>query len=314
MLNVLLTKPFNKRKHDLIKKLGVNLTIIDEKEITNQMDFSNIEVLICLNPFLKIQIKKMSKLKWIQLVSTGINQLTREIKSRPEIIITNMKGVCSIPIAEWVVGKILDISKCARFFFEKQNEKKWEFNRNIIELSNKHTLLVGTGSVAIEISKRLKPFVKNIIGINTDGHLVKGFDECYSMSYIMNILPISDIVVITLPLTKKTQHLFNYNLMEKIKDNSILINISRGGIINENDLIELLNEKKFLGVALDVFENEPLEVHNQLWNFNKLIITPKNSWFSDRVHERRFNVVYQNLINYLNKRKLENIVSTIKGY
>jgi len=135
-LDVLLTKPFNKGKHDLIRKLGVNLTIIDEKEITTQMDFSNIEVLICLNPFLKIQIKKMPKLKWIQLVSTGIDQLTKEIKLKPEIIITNMKGVYSIPVAEWVVGKILDISKCTRFFFEKQNERKWVFNRNIIELSS----------------------------------------------------------------------------------------------------------------------------------------------------------------------------------
>jgi phosphoglycerate dehydrogenase-like enzyme len=311
-----LTRPFDNNKHDLIRRLGVNLTIVDEKEISIQMDFSNIEVLIGVNPFPRIKIEEMSKLKWIQLLSTGINQLTEEIKSKPEIIITNMKGVYSIPIAEWVVGKILDISKCARFFFEKQNEKKWEFNRNIniIELSNKQALLVGTGSVAIETSKRLKPFVKNIIGINTDGHLVKEFDECYPISHIMNILPNSDIVVISLPLTEKTYHLFNYDLMKKIKDNSILINISRGGIIEENDLLKLLNEKKFLGVALDVFENEPLEAHNKLWNFDKLIITPKNSWFSDRVYERRFNVVYQNLINYLNKRKLENIVNTIKGY
>lgn len=130
----------------------------------------------------------------------------------------------------------------------------------------------------------------------------------------MNILSNSDIVLISLPLTKKTHYLFNHNLMKKIKDNSILINISRSGIIDENDLLKLLNEKKFLGVSLDLFENEPLEAHNQLWNFDKLIITPKNSWFSDRVSERRFNVVYQNLINYLNKRKLENIANTIIGY
>jgi len=313
-LNVLLTKPFDKVKHDLIKKLGVNLTIIDEKEITTQTDFSNVEILIGVNPFSKIQIKKMSKLKWIQLLSVGINQLTEEIKSKSEIIITNMKGVYSIPIAEWVVGKILDISKHTKYFFKKQNEKKWEFNRSIIELSNKQALLVGTGLVAMEVSKRLKPFVKNIIGINTDGHSVEEFDDCYPISNIMNILPNSDIVVISLPLTKKTQHLFNYNLMEKIKNNSILINISRGGIINENDLIKLLSEKKFLGVALDVFESEPLDTKSRLWNFNKIIITPHNSWFSDQIYERRFNVVYRNLINYLDRRKLENVVNVIKGY
>jgi len=313
-LDVLLTKPFNKGKYDLIRKLGVNLTIIDEKEITTQMDFSNIEVLIGVNPFLKIQIKKMPKLKWIQLLSTGINQLTKEIKSKSKIIITNMKGVYSIPIAEWVVGKILDISKYTRYFFEKQNEGKWDFNRNIIELSNKQALLIGTGSVAVEVAKRLKPFVKNILGINTDGHLVEEFNDCYPISHIMNVLPNSDIVVISLPLTKKTYHLFSYDLMEKIKDNSILINISKGEAINENDLIKLLNEEKFLGVALDVFENEPLDAHSRLWNFNKLIITPHNSWFSDQIYERRFNVVYHNLINYLNKRRLENAVKLIKGY
>jgi len=313
-LDVLLTKPFNKIKHDLIKKLGVNLTIIDEKEITSRMDFSNIEVLIGLNPFLKIQIKEMSKLKWIQLLSTGIDQLTKEIKSKSEIIITNIKGVYSIPISEWVVGKILDVTKCTRFFFEKQNEKKWEFNRDITELINKQVLIVGTGSVAIEISKRLKPFVKNIIGINTSGHLVKEFDDCYSISHIMNILPDSDIVVISLPLTEKTYHIFNYDLMKRIKDNSILINISRGGIINEYDLIKLLNEEKFVGVALDVFENEPLGAQSRLWNFDKLIITPHNSWFSDEIYERRFNVIYHNLSNYLNRRRLENIVNISKGY
>jgi len=256
-LDVLLTKPFNKVKHNLIKKLGVNLNIVDEKEISTQMDFSNVEILIGVNPFSKIQIKKMSKLKWIQLLSVGINQLTEEIKSKSEIIITNMKGVYSIPTAEWVVGKILDISKHTRYFFEKQNEKKWEFNRNIIELSNKQVLLVGTGSVAMEVSKRLKPFVKNIIGINTDGHLVEEFDDCYPISHILDFLPNSDIVVISLPLTKKTKNLFNYSFMEKIKDNSILINISRGGIINEKDLVKILNKNKFLGVALDVFESEP---------------------------------------------------------
>jgi phosphoglycerate dehydrogenase-like enzyme len=94
-----LTKPFSNNEHDLIRRLGVNLTIVDEKEISIQMDFSNIEALIGVNPFPRIQIKEMSKLKWIQLLSTGINQLTKEIKSKPEIIITNMKGVCSIPIA-----------------------------------------------------------------------------------------------------------------------------------------------------------------------------------------------------------------------
>jgi len=225
-----------------------------------------------------------------------------------------MKGVYSVPIAEWVVGKILDISKHTRYFFEKQNEKKWEFNRGITELINKQILIVGTGSVAIEISKRLKPFVKNIIGINTDGHSIEEFNDCYPVSHIMNILPDSDIVIISLPLTKKTRNLFKYSLMEKIKDNSILISISRGGIINEKDLIKLLNEEKFMGVALDVFEDEPLNNQSRLWNFNKLIITPHNSWFSDEIYERRFNVVYHNLINFLNKKRLENMVNISKGY
>ncbi|MHA1305642.1 MAG: NAD(P)-dependent oxidoreductase [Candidatus Heimdallarchaeaceae archaeon] len=79
-------------------------------------------------------------------------------------------------------------------------------------------------------------------------------------------------------------------------------------------MIKLLNEEKFVGVALDVFENEPLGAQSRLWNFDKLIITPHNSWFSDEIYERRFNVIYHNLSNYLNRRRLENIVNISKGY
>ena len=104
----------------------------------------------------------------------------------------------------------------------------------------------------------------------------------------------SDIIILTLPLTAETKHLINEEKIKVIKDNAVLINVSRGGIIDETALIESLNKDKFLGVALDVFEEEPLK-ESPLWDFENVIITPHNSFVSDKVNERLFKVMIENL-------------------
>ena len=123
-------------------------------------------------------------------------------------------------------------------------------------------------------------------------------DEYANESILIDNLDValvkSDIIILTLPLTDETKHLINEEKIKVMKDNAVLINVSRGGIIDEIALIEYLNKDKFLGLALDVFEEEPLNA-SPLWDCENVIITPHNSFVSDKVNERLFELMIKNL-------------------
>ena len=112
--------------------------------------------------------------------------------------------------------------------------------------------------------------------------------------------------------TKDTLGIINKDKFEIMKDDSVFINVGRGNIINEKDLIKYMN--KFRGVALDVFENEPLDKNSELWECDNIIITPHNSWASDKNEERTFNMIYDNLKKYIENKPLKNTVDILKGY
>ena len=121
-----------------------------------------------------------------------------------------------------------------------------------------------------EIAKRLKAFGVNVIGVGRRKIESQYIDEYYLINEIDDVLRKSDIVILTLPLTKETPHLIDAKKIANMKDNSVLINVSRGGVIDESALIEALQEDKFLGVALDVFEEEPLQEESPLWDFDRV--------------------------------------------
>lgn len=121
-----------------------------------------------------------------------------------------------------------------------------------------------------------------------------------------------DIVICTMPSTKETIGIINKDKFSIMKDESIFINVGRGNIVNEKDLVKYID--KFKGVYLDVFENEPLDRYSKLWDFENVIITPHNSWISDKNKERTFNVIYNNLKKYKDGEKLNNVIDINKGY
>ena len=138
------------------------------------------------------------------------------------------------------------------------------------------------------------------------------FDKCFASDKMDEVFKNCDVVVVTIPATKDTLGIINKDKFEIMKDDSVFINVGRGNIINEKDLIKYMN--KFRGVALDVFENEPLDKNSELWEFDNIIITPHNSWASDKNEERTFNMIYDNLKNYIENKPLKNTVDILKGY
>ena len=311
-MKVLFTKNYGEEKFDKIRELGYETIYYNENVVTNNEEVDDIDVLVTYNPFKNLDINKMKNLKYIQTTSVGIDQIPLDKILNRDIIIANNKGGYSVPIGEWIVMTILEIYKNSKKLYEQQSNKKWKINFKVSELTGKKIGFIGTGTLATEGAKRLKGFNVEIWGVNTTGSKKEYFDKCFSSEQMDEVFKNCDTIVCTIPATKYTLGIINKDKFEIMKNDSVFINVGRGNIVNEKDLIQYMH--KFRGVALDVFENEPLDKDNELWNFDNIIITPHNSWVSDKNDERTFNMIYNNLKNYIEGKSLKNEVDIYKGY
>ena len=316
-MKALFTYDYGKEQMTKIKNLGYEILCIKENEIRDKQSeiiAFNPEVLVCYDPFEYLPLEKLTQLKWIQLSSIGVDQVPVDLVLNKEIIITNNRGGYSIPMGEWIVFQMLYHYKYGQYFQQLKAEKKWKLNTKIRELTHKKALFIGTGTIAREAAKRLSGYELKCIGINTDGRETPYFDRCYPMASLDEILWEMDFIILTVPHTQKTEGLISKERLSRIKEDAVLINVARGSLIVESDLIEVLDQGKFLGVSLDVFENEPLEATSKLWSYDRVVVTPHNSWISEFRNTRRFDLIYKNLEAFNKELELENKVDLKRGY
>ena len=313
-MKALFTYDYGEKKMNQIAELGYDVMVVHEKLAKVDDRTKDAEVLVCYNPFVTLDIKKMTELKWVQLTSIGIDQAPLAYIKEKNIILTNNKGGYSIPMGEFIVMKILELYKNSRGLYLQQQQKKWHMDTSIKELYGKTVGFIGTGSIATEAAKRLQGFGVHIEGINTSGSPVEFFHKCYPMSSIKNTICNWDVMVLTIPHTNMTHHLINASIMDKMKKEATIINVSRGSIIDEKAIAQYLHENRIHAAALDVFEKEPLDHESPLWNLENVILTPHNSWISEMRDERRFQMIYDNMKRYIQHERLHNMVDLIKGY
>lgn len=301
-MKLLLTGTFkySQEQLNMIQSLGYEVTFVQDERVPLDIDVSEFEAVVCNSLFLYNDITRFKKLEFIQLTSAGLDRVPLDYLKEKGIKLFNAKGVYSIPMAEWVVLKILEIYKKSRKFYDNQAEHKWDKQRDLLELTDKTASIIGFGSVGYEVAKRLKAFDVKVIGVGRRKIESDLLDEYYLIEDIDQVLNKSDIVILTLPITEETRHLIDGDKIKNMKDNSVLVNVSRGGVIDEVALIEAIQNEKFLGVALDVFEEEPVSKDSLLWELENVIITPHNSFVSDIANDRLFKMIVLN-IKYLTK-------------
>lgn len=295
-MKLLLTGAFNYSEEQLnqLHNLGYEILYIQDEREPIHFDVSSIDVVVCNSLFLYQDITRFDSLKLIQLISAGLDRIPLDYIKKKGIKVFNAKDVYSIPMAEWALLKVLEIYKRSKEFYKNQEQHKWEKQRNLLELTDKTASIIGFGSVGLELAKRLKAFGVNVIGLGRRKIESEYLDETLLIKDLDEALKKSDIIVLTLPLTRETRHLIDKEKINIMKDKAVLVNLARGGVIDEVDLINALKEGKFLGVALDVFEDEPLG-ESLLWDFENVVITPHNSFVSDKVNDRLFELIIENL-------------------
>lgn len=296
-MNILITGAWQEAEKSIntIENMGHKVVFLQYEKDELPCDYEWVEGVICNGLFLHHSIEKFINLKYIQLTSAGYDRVPMEYVEQHNIRIYNARGVYSVPMAEFAIAGVLQIYKHMNIFAENQKVALWNKERNLLELFGKTVCIVGCGNVGTECAKRFKAFGCNVVGVD----IVTREDENYSkielIDNIDEVLVYSDVVVLTLPLTERTFHIMNKDRFEKMKKESVLVNIARGAVVDSTALIEALDNKKLGGAVLDVFEEEPLGNENRLWSMENVIVTPHNSFVGDGNRERLSKLILHNL-------------------
>lgn len=296
-MKILLTGAFNYTKEQIkyIKSLGYEITFVQDERIPIDFDVSDIEAVVCNGLFLHTPIERFKSLKFVQLTSAGYDRVSLDYINEHSIKIANARGVYSTPMAELSLCGVLQLYKQSRFFYKNQKAHKWEKHRGLLELTDKNVLIVGAGSIGTAVAKRFKAFDANVIGVDLYPNSNESFDMVCPIEELNNKLKNADLVILTLPLTGDNAGFFDKSKFELMKSNAIFVNISRGKLVNQYDLISALEQNQIAGAVVDVFEEEPLDESSKLWDMENVILTPHNSFVGDKNNDRMFKVISDNL-------------------
>lgn len=256
--------------------------------------------------FTKENLEKLYNLKWIQLTSAGYDNIDIDyIKSR-NILFSVGRDIYSIPISEYVLCTILMNETNAFKYMVNKYNKKWEAIKERTDFCGKTVAIIGTGSLATEIAKRLNGFGVKVLGYKRTPTLSQPyFDEIYAgnkgLEYVMGN---SDYIVLTVDLNKDSHHMINKENLKFMKTTSSIINVARGSVINEQDLIYFLKNKSISYAALDVFETEPLQETSELWSLENVYITPHASGIVKNNYKRINELLEKNIQKYMDNEQL----------
>ncbi len=259
------------------------------------------------------------KLKWIQSPSAGVEFVARvpELVASP-IILTNTRGAHGPSIGEHVMALLLAMTRFIPDSLEMQRTRVWDrtsLYRKAREVGGLTMGIVGFGALGRGIAQRAQAFGMNLLAVDAQAIDAPPFvDEVWPVSRLGEMMAAADVVVVACPQTPETWHLLDGGMLSRMKDDGYLIVVSRGGIVDETALLDLLHGGKLDGVALDVTEQEPLPEDSPLWDAPRLIMTPHMAGASAPKERRVVEIFRDNLLRYQNGEPLLNTVDKSRGF
>ena len=296
-MNLLITGAWPDAKTHIpeIEAMGHTVKFLQQEADKLPCDSAWVEGVVCNGLFLHYPIAQFVNLRYIQLTSAGFDRVDMEYVRAHNIEIHNAHGVYSIPMAEFAVCGVLQLYKQSHFFYENQKAHKWEKHRGLMELYGKTVTILGCGSVGTECAKRFKAFGCRVVGVDIAVREDDNYERIYPLSELDHLLPATDVLILTVPLTRETLSLINSTRLGLLLPTSVLVNISRGKVVDELAVYDALCVHRLAGAVLDVFEQEPLDEDSLLWNRQNVIITPHNSFVSDVNNKRLTSAVFEGL-------------------
>ena len=270
---------------NFFKDKNINLVVSKNKSDLKEQIADADGLLFCFETIDEEILKLGKKLKVAQRYGIGVDNIDIDVATQLGIVVANIPDYCIDEVSDHAISMILSLNRVLQRDSDLVKAGKWnevKKDKRVYRLSEATLGLLGYGRIGKRISQKALSFGLNVIAYDP---YIKQEDVDGVKIYDLNqVLSQSDIISLHLPLTKETHHIINYEQFNFMKDNSILINVSRGGLINEEALIKNLSNGKIRGVGLDVIEST-IDKSNKLFDFDNVIITPHTAFFSQESSE-----------------------------
>jgi phosphoglycerate dehydrogenase-like enzyme len=260
-------------------------------------------------------VGRAPKLHWIHSVSVGVESVLTPCTLLRGLTVTNGRGVFDRPIAEYVMTMILAVCRRLPQLIELQRERTWQ-PLEAVEMSQVTIGLVGLGGIGCEVAELARPFGPRIVAIRRrpSAGTVEGVELLGGVEALPQLLAVSDFVVLALPITAATESIINDEALAVAKPGSWIMNVARGGLVDEMAMLRALRSGPIGGAVLDSFRDEPLPETSPFYRLANCIVTPHTSWSSGAVLGRTFDVFCDNLRRYRAGEPLKYVVDPTAGY
>jgi len=271
------------------------------------------EVILGFRP-LREGATRARALKWVHQGGAGVENLTEDVAGT-EIVVTNTH-VHGDTIAEHVLALMLAHTRRLRELFQYQDRREWGHDVLRAErlLTGRTVGVLGLGTIGRAVARRAAAFGMRVWGTRRHPAPVEGVERVLPPSGLDDVLRVSDVLAVTLPLTRETRGLIGARELGLLPRGAFLVNIGRGPIIDEPALIDALRSGRLGGAGLDVFVQEPLPATSPLWTVPNLIVSPHTSGGFPGYTDQMITLFCDNLRRYLTGQPLRNVVDTALGY
>jgi phosphoglycerate dehydrogenase-like enzyme len=337
-IHVLMTMRFSEAQLARVRAVSPRLNVV-QKSVKEGADFNDTSALFDGNEEIFYgmipprDLSRAPRLRWVQLHTAGINHLKDHPIWQSDVRVTTASGIHAVPIGEFAIALMLALARKIPLMTRLQARAEWPRGKwNLFlgtELRDKTLGIVGYGSIGREVARIARyGFAMRILAMTRGSERRdRGYHEpgvgdpagtlpeaWFTRDQLLALLAQSDFVLIATPLTEETRGLVGERELRAMKPTAFLVNIARGGIVDERALIRALQEHWIAGAALDVFEREPLPADSALWTLDNVIIAPHIAAATPHYDDRAVALFCENLRRYLRGDELLNLVDINKGY
>lgn len=257
------------------------------------------EVLLCFSPPMADHVvAEAPKLKWIQALGTGVDNIVDLPSLGKEVLVTNIRGIHGAPVSEATIASMLSLARDLPRSARAQDKSAWERWPAQL-LAGKTVGILGVGLIAEYLAPICKALGMTVIGISGTPRPTAGFDRMVARDDLIKVAPEFDYLVALAPLTPETRGIVGEKLLAAMKPSAFLVNVARGGVVDEPALIKALEADQIAGAALDVFSEEPLPPTNPLWKTKNVTIFPHLGGYSQGYEDRAMPTIEGNMRKFL---------------